>query len=251
VILKDGIKATKYTATVEATKAIVANTYYSGITCTDEVWGDLTPTITVSGFTADYSKPGIYRRGFTCTNPAPWRRIANYAVIVVVLDTTNPVCEVDKASISIEASFPWSPSTVKCVDNIDGTLTHVTRTGTVDVEKPAVYPITYSATDSSGNIGTVTQQVTVMDTLSPLIGLKIGGKIVHQGYAGDRDPAKGYFGNGRRLMSEQSSVTDSTGGISWPLVGAMMAVAGLIHLLAGGRGTHGRRTGEAFRGASV
>ena len=45
----------------------------------------------------------------------------------------------------------------------------VTTSGSVDVNTVGTYTFTYSATDASGNTGTATRTVTVVDTTAPVI----------------------------------------------------------------------------------
>merc|ERR1712118_273100 len=99
----------------------------------------------------------------------------------------------------------------------------------VNVEKAGTYYTTYSATDKMGNVGKVVQKVVVQDTLKPVIGLKVGGSVVHQGAAkdtgvqGQKNPAHGYS-----FMAEQSG----TG--AFALAGVVAALAGVALMAFGG-----------------
>jgi hypothetical protein len=212
--------------TVEANLKGGKNTFYNGIECHDKVWGDLTKVIKTSGFKADYSKLGGYSLQYDCRNPAPWKVAADPIFVKVqVVDTTTPVCKA-KATVSIEASFPYVPTGASCTDSIDGKL-GVQFSGFVNVEMADTYHVTYSATDKSGNVGEFVQAVKVIDTLKPTIGLKIGHAVIHAsgatdtGIGGQKNPAHGYFGS---FMAEGGSS-------AMPLV-AMAAAAFGVALLA-------------------
>ena len=53
--------------------------------------------------------------------------------------------------------------------------------GTVDTDTVGTYTITYTATDASGNVGTATRTVTVVDTTAPVITVTSGTDTVEQG----------------------------------------------------------------------
>ncbi|MBI5411699.1 DUF5011 domain-containing protein [Candidatus Peregrinibacteria bacterium] len=85
----------------------------------------------------------------------------------VVLDTVDPVITVNPASKTVRqwASYTEAMDAgVTANDNIDHNISHkVTRTGgwPVDTSTPGDKTITYSVTDSSGNVATATRTVTV------------------------------------------------------------------------------------------
>jgi hypothetical protein len=91
-----------------------------------------------------------------------------------VHDTTPPVCTTKKV-LHLEASFPYTPTGIDCVDGLDGAV-KATRRGSVDTEKPGTYIVTYTAEDKAGNVARFRQKVTVQDTLKPTIGLSFDGK---------------------------------------------------------------------------
>jgi hypothetical protein len=227
--------------TVEATRGKPKpNSFYTNIACKDEVWGDLSKVIKSSGVSVNYANVGRYSMVFTCTNPAPWRRTAQYSVVINVQDTTNPICKT-KGVVHVEASFPFSTTAATCVDNIDGVL-KVQTAGIVDVEKAGTYEVVYYASDKSGNVGKFVQHVKVVDTLKPVIGLKVGDwptdGVGIKSYAGDlgingeanpvnADPnLMGYeqlYPVRRRLVMARQAVVQSAE--TWAFVAAIAGVA--------------------------
>ena len=81
-------------------------------------------------------------------------------------DTTAPVITVTSGTDTVELGATWTDAGATA----DGGET-VTSSGTVDTNTVGTYTITYSATDASGNEGTATRTVTVVDTTAPVITL--------------------------------------------------------------------------------
>jgi hypothetical protein len=172
----------------------------AGATCTDDVWGDLTDDARIGGF-VNLGKIGSYTVTYDVTNPKPW---ANSAITVkrtvIVRDTTDPVCKIKgDATVSIEASFPYTDGGASCKDSVDG-IRPVIKTGSVDIEVEGTYKITYTAKDKSGNDAEqVVRTVKVSDTLKPVIALKYGNDYIHRskaldrGVNGESNPARTYW----------------------------------------------------------
>jgi hypothetical protein len=195
----------------------------AGAECLDAVWGDISDKITFGG-SVDLAKVGTYTVTFDCVQPAPWKAPATQLSRVVhVKDTTKPKCELKgAATVTMEASFPYVEAGAVCADNIDGALT-ATESGSVDIEKQGTYKLTYTATDKSGNVASVVvRTVKVQDTLKPVIALKYGGAVIHQGAASDKgingeaNPANRYF------MAEQGKSFNA-----WAMGAIAASVAGL------------------------
>ncbi len=82
-----------------------------------------------------------------------------------IVDATAPVITVlgnNPATVELGSTYTDAGATA------DGGET-VTTSGTVDTNTVGVYTITYTATDSSGNQGTATRTVNVVDTTAPVI----------------------------------------------------------------------------------
>ncbi|MFT5216632.1 MAG: hypothetical protein ACI83H_001760 [Glaciecola sp.] len=74
--------------------------------------------------------------------------------------TTSPVITVTPGADTVEQGSAWTDAGATA----DGGET-VTVSGTVDTSTPGTYTITYTAIDASGNTGTATRTVTVVDTI--------------------------------------------------------------------------------------
>ena len=108
---------------------------------------------------------------------------------VNVVDNTPPVITVTGDNpMTVELGDPYSE--LGATSNGGET---VTPTGSVDTSELGTYIITYSATDASGNIGTVTRTVNVVDTTAPIITLiganqmtvVLGGTYLEEGATSD------------------------------------------------------------------
>jgi P2-related tail formation protein len=111
-------------------------------------------TVTVSG-TVDINTTGTYTITYSATDAAGNTGTATR--IVTVVDTTAPVITVTPGTDTVEQGSTWADAGATS----DGGET-VTVSGTVDINTPGTYTITYSATDAAGNTGTATRTVTVI-----------------------------------------------------------------------------------------
>jgi hypothetical protein len=74
--------------------------------------------------------------------------------------------------MTVECHTSFSDPGATASDSCDSTVP-VSTSGSVDVETPGTYTLTYNASDDSGNqADTVTRTVTVVDTTAPTITLK-------------------------------------------------------------------------------
>jgi uncharacterized repeat protein (TIGR01451 family) len=91
---------------------------------------------------------------------------------VIVTDTHNPtIALVGASSITVECHTSFSDPGVTTTDNCLPKNVTVTTTGTVNVNIPNVYTLTYTATDGGGNQASVQRTVIVSDTIKPVITL--------------------------------------------------------------------------------
>ncbi len=149
-----------------------------GANATDEVDDNttLTAAIVKGGIPVNTSTLGNKTVTYNVTDTA-----GNIAVevtrTVAVVDTTDPVVTAP-ANITIEAvalTTTVNLGTATANDNFDGALTPVATAPGVTIASNSgdfpvgVHTVTYTATDSSGNIGIATQTVTVQDTVFPVI----------------------------------------------------------------------------------
>jgi hypothetical protein len=180
--------------TVEAAR--VGDYTDAGATCTDDVWGNLDRAVESSG-TVDLYTPGTYHIYYSCRNQAGYASDTTIRTVRVV-DRTCPTCTMATANggvnVVVEASFPYVDPGASCADTLDGAVA-VTVTNPVNVERPGTYFVTYSATDRHGNRNDgascrgggkqYVRRVKVVDTLKPVIALKMGAKLIHHGSVGD------------------------------------------------------------------
>ncbi len=91
-------------------------------------------------------------------------------VTLTVVDATPPVITVLGANpASVDLGAVYSDAGATALDDVDGPVA-VTTTGLpIDTSAVATFTVTYTATDSAGNIGTATRTVNVADTLAPTI----------------------------------------------------------------------------------
>jgi hypothetical protein len=88
-----------------------------------------------------------------------------------VVDTTAPaVTLLGDATMTVECHGTFTDPGATANDACAGALA-VTTTGTVNVNTPGNYVLTYTATDPAGNAGTATRTVTVVDTTAPAVTL--------------------------------------------------------------------------------
>jgi len=159
-----------------------------GATCVDPFSGDISTLIAVVG-QIDGTTVGRYVLTYNCVDPV--RNISAYPLrrIVTVKDTRCPQCTFEGSSnITVEASFPFVYTNgVTCTDQATPTAELAANTvelGGVDVEKVGTYHLTYRVKDHNGNwndgncVGTHNyfRTVNVVDTLKPVIGLKLDGE---------------------------------------------------------------------------
>lgn len=133
-------------------------------------------TSTLFTFTHDDLK--VHRRGAVDTSKVGTYEItyaAKYRGVegkktrkVTVQDSQPPAITVDGGEqITLPYGLPWQDS-YSATDNVDGDLTaKVQVNGQVNVNAAGSYTLRYQVSDSSGNQGTATRQVTVMQPVAP------------------------------------------------------------------------------------
>ncbi len=82
---------------------------------------------------------------------------------VTVADTTAPaITLLGEAVVEVELDASYEDAGATATDTVDGVVEVVT-TGSVDTSAAATYTLTYTATDSSGNIAITTREVSVKE----------------------------------------------------------------------------------------
>ena len=145
----------------------------AGATATD-LSGDVT---VVSSGTVDTDTLGEYVITYTSTDASGNTGTATRTVTVV--DTTAPVISVTSGTDTVELGATWTDAGATATD-LSGDVT-VVSSGTVDTDTLGEYVITYTSTDASGNTGTATRTVTVVDTTAPVISVTSGTDTVELG----------------------------------------------------------------------
>ena len=132
----------------------------AGATATDNSGSAV---VTSSG-SVDTSAVGSYTITYTATDPSGNSSTATRTVNVV--DTTAPVVVVTGTDETVELGDTYTDVGATASD-ASGTL-DVVVSGSVDTNTIGTYTITYTATDASGNSGSATRTVTVVDTTPPV-----------------------------------------------------------------------------------
>ncbi|MFK5883823.1 MAG: M6 family metalloprotease domain-containing protein [Candidatus Izemoplasma sp.] len=100
---------------------------------------------------------------------------------VNVVDSTSPVVTIiGQDNIIIDLNSNYIEYEATYTDNYDSSLDY-NISGTVNTSLVGEYTITYTVIDSSGNVGTATRIVTVIDNESPIVVLETGIDTVYVG----------------------------------------------------------------------
>jgi len=139
-----------------------------GASATDNVDGDLTASIVLTG-SVNTNLIGTYTLTYTATDSSGNTGTATRTVNVV--DTTAPVITITGSNpINVGRGTTYTDAGATATDSYDGNLTaSIVLTGVVDTTALGTYTLTYTATDSSGNTGTATRTVNVVDASGPVI----------------------------------------------------------------------------------
>ena len=130
-----------------------------GATARDNVDG--TVDVSVTGEVG--AEPGVYIITYTATDSAGNTNQVTRQVTVVAADTTAPVITLlGDSAIEITTEETFTDPGATASDDIDGDI-DVVVSGSVGTE-PGVYILTYTATDSAGNVSQVTRTITVVAT---------------------------------------------------------------------------------------
>ncbi|MBU1958909.1 DUF5011 domain-containing protein [bacterium] len=134
-----------------------------GATVTDNVDTNLTVLITGS---VDTTKVGEYTLTYTATDSTG--NVGTATRVVKVIDVTSPVVTVTGVTADVSVGGTYTELGATVTDNVDTGLAAIV-TGSVDTTKVGEYTLTYTATDSAGNVGTATRVVKVVDRGVPVV----------------------------------------------------------------------------------
>ncbi|MFJ7679691.1 immunoglobulin-like domain-containing protein [Peribacillus sp. NPDC097198] len=139
----------------------------AGISASDNNDGNITSSIQVDG-SVNVNKTGTYSLTYSVTDSSG--NVTKVKRMVTVIDNINPVISgVQDFQINFGDKFN-ALTGITASDNNDGDITSSIQVdGSVNVNKTGAYPLTYSVTDSSGNIAKVKRTVTVIDNVNPVI----------------------------------------------------------------------------------
>jgi hypothetical protein len=141
-----------------------------GATATDSCAGNLTGAITINAAGINPNAVGSYTVMYNVVDPS-----GNHATTVSrtvnVVDTTKPVVTLKGADpMTIECHTSFTDPGATAADTCAGDLSaYVSALGSVNPNAPGTYTLTYAVTDHSGNTGTATRTVNVVDTIHPSI----------------------------------------------------------------------------------
>lgn len=144
-----------------------------GATATDNIDGDLTSSIVISG-SVNTSVAGTYFINYNVSDTAGNAAAEVTRTVNVAADTTAPVITlIGNASITLELGQTYNEQGATATDNIDGDISANIVIGgdTVNTNIAGTYVITYNVSDAAGNAANqVTRTVTVNpDTTPPVI----------------------------------------------------------------------------------
>ncbi len=131
---------------------------------------DGSPPVTVGGDTVDATTLGTYTVTYSATDSSGNTGIISRAVTVA--DTTAPVVTLNgSSSIDVDFNSLYTELCATALDHCDGSLPVIVYGDTVDTSTMNTYTVLYSATDLSGNIGTNSRTVAIIDNVPPVVTL--------------------------------------------------------------------------------
>lgn len=136
-----------------------------GATASDNVDGDLSGEILVSG-SVDTSTIGSYALVYSVVDAAG-NEAEETRTVEVIADTEAPeITLTGDAEVKVALLADYTDDGAAAFDNIDGDLTgSISVNNEVDTAKVGNYSVTYTVTDSSGNVATAERQVEVFNQL--------------------------------------------------------------------------------------
>ena len=143
-------------------KTITMNSIFNpktGVTAKDNVDGDLTSVINVSG-TVNTKKKGTYTLIYSVMDKS--KNVTMVTRKITVIDHIKPVIS-GAGNKTLKYKSVFSPKAgVTARDNVDGNLTSKIKvTGTVNTKKKGTYTLTYTVMDKSRNVTKVKRKITV------------------------------------------------------------------------------------------
>ncbi|KAA1246128.1 DUF5011 domain-containing protein [Aquimarina sp. RZ0] len=137
-----------------------------GATATDNVNGDLTNDIQVSG-TVDINTLGDYIITYAVTDASG--NTASVTRTVIVQDTIAPIISLlGSSTITISIGETFTDPGATALDNVDGDLTNsIVFSGSVNINVQGTYTVFYDVTDAAGNAAVqVSRTIFVVSSVS-------------------------------------------------------------------------------------
>jgi parallel beta-helix repeat protein len=128
----------------------------------------------------DINTPGSYELSYDYSD-SNGNAASTVTRTVTVVDTTAPVLTIiGDGNITHEAGQLYTDANASWSDHVDGSGM-VNASGSVDINTPGSYELSYDYSDSNGNAAsTVTRTVTVVDTTAPVLTIIGDGNITHE-----------------------------------------------------------------------
>ena len=152
----------------------------AGVIAADSTDGDLSAFVRLTG-SVNPNLPGTYLLRYEVSDKAG-NAAATATRTVKVADTRPPVIYLrGEANATHEAAIPFTDPEAYALDSLDGNLTNLTVTGSVNVNLPGTHTLSYDISDQAGNAAaTVTRNVTVADTTPPVLSLLGSPSVQHK-----------------------------------------------------------------------
>ncbi|MCP4001588.1 MAG: DUF5011 domain-containing protein, partial [Gammaproteobacteria bacterium] len=146
----------------------------AGATASDNVDGNITASIIITGLPIDTNTPGSHIVTYNVTDSSG-NAATQVTRTVNVTDTEIPIITLSGSTpVNVEVGAAYNDAGATASDNVDGNITASIVTGglPIDTSTPGSHIVTYDVTDSSGNAAVqVTRTVNVTDTEIPVITL--------------------------------------------------------------------------------
>lgn len=134
-----------------------------GATAEDDVDGDITNSIEISG-EVDTDKPGEYEIIYTVSDEAG-NNTEETRVVNVVDKTAPEITLIGDNPLELEVGDTYNEQGASVEDNVDGDITDdIEISGEVDTEEVGEYEITYTVSDAAGNETIETRIVNVTES---------------------------------------------------------------------------------------
>ncbi len=160
----------------ETIELTATNTYtIPGATVTDNDPA-YSGAVAITGDTPDTSVIGVYTVLYNAPADAAGNTPDEQSIVITVSDTTAPTFDVDgntdDYATTVAFGGTYTPGVIANESDISGIASSVVGGQTVNVNAPGDYAVTYTVTDSNGQVATITETVTVgPDTTAPTVTL--------------------------------------------------------------------------------